>query len=122
MKHIALAEQVINMLLEGENDILSQLREQFENALVISEEDSEAGFFINFKVKETVNQSKLDTFHIGDVFGNYEDVKYAVGFILFVENGYISMLEGYVNALDKWPKNDIAINLVYFNMPRDIVF
>lgn len=45
------------------------------------------------------------SFHIGDVDGNIDGIENAVGFVLYVKNGYITLLKGYTNVVDIWPKS-----------------
>jgi len=56
---------------------------------------------------------KNKSFHIGDVDGNIDGIEGAVGFVLYVKNGYITLLEGYTNAVDTWPKSYDEIVLSY---------
>lgn len=44
MKHKELANQVMKMLLSGDEEVLLTLREQYERAVIVSEEDTGAGF------------------------------------------------------------------------------
>ncbi|MBN1467086.1 MAG: hypothetical protein JW924_00030 [Fusobacteriaceae bacterium] len=104
---------VMEMLLDGENEILSKLRKQYEHSKVISREFSTAGFFISFTVEdrgELCLEGK--SFYIGDVGGIVNGIESAIGFILFIKNGYISLLEGYTNIIDNWPTNE-EITLAY---------
>ena len=121
MKHIKLANRVIEMLLNGEDEMLSLLRNQYENADIISEEDNEVGFYINYQVKnENIITKKYNTtFQIGDVDGIVNGLQGAVGFILYIKNGYLMMLEGYTNLINKWPETDSQIELSYDTVERD---
>ncbi|MCM1091553.1 MAG: hypothetical protein NC092_05695 [Butyrivibrio sp.] len=121
MSHIRLADQVMNLLLNGEDEVLRILREQYKNAGIVLEEDNEAGFYINYYVDRTINPISLvnSTFQIGDVDGMINGIDGAVGFILYIKDGYLEMLEGYTNAVDKWPETDAEINLDYDSQPRN---
>lgn len=121
MKHNKLADRVMNLLLDGEDEVLSVLRDQYKNANIISEEDEEAGFYINYQVNTAliIPNNYNTTFQIGDVDGTVDNIDEAVGFILYIKNGYIAMLEGYTNVIDKWPKLDSQIVLKYDKKQRD---
>ncbi|MFR8011659.1 MAG: hypothetical protein ACLU8W_07875 [Clostridia bacterium] len=114
MKHIKLANQVIEMLLKGEDEVLVRLRSQMENVKSISEESSTVGFYINYEVdKYVIDISNCKSnFQIGDVDGCVDGIKNAVGFVLYINNGFITCLEGYT-ILDSWPDSDSMIELEY---------
>ena len=59
-----------------------------------------------------------DTFQIGDVDGEVNNIDGAL-FILYVKNGYLTMLEGYTNIIDSWPETDYVIKLKYDMIPRN---
>lgn len=105
--------KLIEMLLDGENEILSMLRKQYEQSKVVSREFSAVGFYITFIV-EGRDELCLDgkSFYIGDVYGVVNGIEGAIGFILYIENGYISLLEGYTNIIENWPANE-EITLTY---------
>lgn len=121
MRHIKLANQVVEMLLSGKDEVLSILREQYKNANVVSEENDEVGFYINYQVDEAtmIPDQYNSTFQIGDVDGVVDDINGAVGFVLYIKNGYLIMLEGYTNIIDRWPEIDSKIKLKYETEQRD---
>ena len=106
--------KLMEMLLAGEDKMLSTLREQYASAKIISRERSEVGFFTSFSLDDR-NDLKIDnkSFQIGDVDGLINGINGAVGFILYIKNGFISTLEGYTNINDKWPESDEEIVLIY---------
>ena len=114
MNHEAFEKKLMEMLLVGDNDVLTQLRKQYELATVTSREFSDVGFYTSFSLQNRHDLCIDDkTFQIGDVDGVINGIEGAVGFILFIKNGFISMLEGYTNAIDKWPKSNEEIILTY---------
>lgn len=121
MKHIRLANQVITMLLDGNDEILLMLMKQYKKSIVISEEESKVGFYINYQVERQLRipEEYNGTFQIGDVDGEVNNVDEALGFILYVKNGYLTMLEGYTNIIDSWPETDSVIKLKYDMIPRN---
>lgn len=101
-----LERQVIHHLLLGKNDILAVLRAQFEAATVKSKEYSGAGFFIYFEIpKEAPRLSSAYSFEINDVAARIAGLQNGAGFTLFIKNGIINMLEGYVFGEELWPKS-----------------
>lgn len=123
MEHDELAERVMKMLLAGEEEVLAVLREQYASARVVSREDSGAGFYICFQVDTArrTGDEVRSTFQIGDVDGEVDGMKGAVGFVLFIKSGCLIMLEGYTCGIDKWPETDADIKLSYntASMQRD---
>lgn len=115
MKHIELTEQVIEMLLDGDEEVLYLLKKQYRSAEIISQEVEEVGFYVNFRVEnfDIKAESFNRTFQIGDVDGNVDGIAGAVGFILYVKDGFLTMLEGYTNIIDDWPNTDSLIKLEY---------
>lgn len=93
---------VINMLLDGDHPFLDVLREQFAVSEVASREFSGAGFYLNLRVPGTSPRlPELKRLCISDVVGSIPSVLGGVGFVLYVENGVLSVLEGYTNG-DDW--------------------
>lgn len=121
MKHTGLANQVITMLLNGNDEVLLMLMEQYKKSVVVSEEYSEVGFYIDYQIDKElrISDEYHDTFQIGDVDGEVNNIKEAVGFILYVKNSYLTMLEGYTNIIDRWPETDSKIKLKYDMTPRN---
>lgn len=103
---------VMTKLLSGEDPILSLLREQFKKALVEKREFTRTGFFTDFYFKNPVQQiESCKNFHIGDVAGTINDT--GVDFVLFIDNGLISLLEGYTFG-DPWPEHINKFELGYW--------
>lgn len=123
MIHEKLVKDVMNMLLDGESDLLQIIRKQYNIANIKSVEDTGVGFYINFEVPDIglKLQSPIDSISFGDVYGIYDGIFGAVGFVLFIRNGFLSCLEGYSNIGDLWPADDNAIKLCYSTQgERDI--
>lgn len=74
MKHKELADQVMKMLLSGDEEVLSTLRKQYETAVIVSEEDTGVGFFICYQVDSTIRigEEFKATFQIGDIDGEVD--------------------------------------------------
>jgi hypothetical protein len=73
------------------------LRLQIDNAQVVRFENSGAGFFCCLKVATEApflnEKSPLD-----GAYGNVLGVEHGMGFIVFLENGRLSFIEGYCNG------------------------
>jgi hypothetical protein len=106
MEHVEFEVKLMEMLLSGDDEILNKLMKQYEVAKIVSREFSDAGFYTSFLVENISDLCIMNkSFHIGDVDGNIDGIENAVGFVLYVKNGNITLLEGYTNVVDIWPKS-----------------
>ena len=110
-------KNVMDKMLFGLNELLGELKEQYNGLKIVSVEETGVGFYVDFEtenntVKALDEKVFLQKFQIGDVYGNVEGIIDAVGFILFVKDGFITMLEAYTNGIDSWP-DDNDIELIY---------
>ena len=99
------------MMLEGEDDVRSVLRQQLRCLQVSSREFTGVGFFshltVDSKVPRVVGEPK---FILGDVEGTADNVEHGFGFVLFVEDGALSMLEGFTYD-EPWPSEFQGLRL-----------
>jgi hypothetical protein len=112
----------MTMLLAGDDSTLLQLRKQYASADIVSKERSPVGFFTRFSLQGKTGLRVDDkTFQIGDVDGSIDGVSGSVGFVFFVKNGLLLMLEGHTCAADRWPDDEGEIVLTYLSgEERDI--
>ena len=110
---VDLEYRVMEMLLAGDRDILSILRKQLSGISVLSRELSGNGFYTTYSIASELSRIKgYPTFRLGDVNGTANNVEYGLGFLLYIESGSISMLEGYTYG-EPWPKKLENLKLVY---------
>lgn len=101
------------MLLCGEDEVLTILREQAKQAQVTSREMTGVGYFTKFLVPLAVPRLPgCPTFKIGDVNGAADNIKHGLGFLLYVTDGALSMLEGYTYD-EPWPNEVHGLTLTY---------
>jgi hypothetical protein len=101
------------MLLAGDDPIFSSLRDQAEQLIVSSREMTGVGFFTEFAVARGAAQPPVDrSFRLGGVSGIADGVRHGLGFVLFVENGLLHMLEGYTYD-EPWPDEVRGLRLSY---------
>jgi hypothetical protein len=86
------------------------LRTQIENVSVLRRENTGAGFFTYLSTRrtETAPQIKTDTREC-HVVAKIGDIENALGFILWVREGYVHCLEGYTLALESTSKIDLSV-------------
>jgi hypothetical protein len=84
--------EATRLLLDGESH---RLREQY-HAADTRVERSGAGFFVHFDVPDDIE--RIDTGErtvIHGVHATMDCLQYGMGFVLFVDDGLLSMVEGY---------------------------
>lgn len=99
-----LEKQVLEALLSGHDEVLAILRQQAKQLGVVSREMTGAGFYTEFLVPPAAPRVPGDpTFKLGDVNGTADNVRHGLGFLLYVEGGVLSILEGYTYD-EPWPE------------------
>src|SRR5688500_12929085 len=97
-----LADAVMKRLLAADIPIAPELRAQYAVATVVSTELTGVGFFVDYDVPAAAPRIVPANLEMGD--GATLTNGIAVGFVLFVRDGVISMLEGYTYD-DPWPED-----------------
>lgn len=101
------------MLLAGDDEALAVLRQQIEQAQVFSRKLTGVGFYTTFSISsEVARLAGRPTFKFGDVDATAENIKYGLGFLLYVTDGAVAILEGYTYD-DPWPNNVDGLVLTY---------
>src|SRR4051812_30492151 len=92
----ALETAVLDMLLAGDHPVLACLREQRAAATIVSRSFSGVGFFVDFAVPDSAARcgSKPD-YTLSDVEATIDGLAHGAGFVIFVRDGRITMLEGF---------------------------
>ena len=115
-------KKTLEMLLDGDDSMLANLRRQLEVVIVSTREISGSGFFTHFILPQTSMVSAINpdaNFKIGDVNATIEGLNFGAGFLLYVENGVISMLEAY-SYDEPWPDTTDKFCISYVNGERDL--
>ncbi|MEN6413984.1 MAG: hypothetical protein ABFC84_14675 [Veillonellales bacterium] len=115
-------KEVMLKLLDGQDDNLAVLRDQYAQSAVKKREYSGTGFFTSFEIPDDISKLKTSkSIQLGDVVAEIKGVKDGVGFVLFIKNGVIDFLEGYTYGEEKWPKEISEYKLSYFSgLKRDM--
>lgn len=118
MKDLTILEQaVMQELLDGDDDILSILREQLKAAQVVKRELTGMGFYTTFEVSADAARAGDQTFKFGDVVASLPGLKHGAGFLLYVKLGVLQMLEGY-SYDEPWPQETSEFKLSYTSGQR----
>lgn len=101
-------DYVMTRLICRIGDKSSFYLDQYKNAKILNIDENSEGFFVDFSCEHSSNLDlfKDDNMVVDGLYGNTQEVKNAVGFILFIRDGRISCLEGYNNGVDSWPSDD----------------
>jgi len=118
MDHIE--STAMNMLLAGDHLTLANLHHQLRAATVSAREYTGVGFFTKFSVPEGIPRLEgVKRLVIGDVYADMEDMAYGVGFLLFVKDGALNMLECFCNG-DQYPEHPV-LTRIYYMGPKSTV-
>ena len=89
-----LAEDVMDLLLDREHPSFQTLRDQYRSATT-DVSVTKSGFFVDFGVPDGADRLPTEAdFQFGDVEAELEELDYGMTFVLFVEDGRLSLLEG----------------------------
>ena len=103
---------VLNKLLDGDLSLLIQLRRQLELCTIKKREFTSYGFFTTLAIPEDIPMIPGLNIKFGDVIADIPGLTYGAGFVLYIKNGILDMLEGY--SYDEiWPENISSFNLKY---------
>jgi hypothetical protein len=106
-------QEVMRMLLDGDDAALTILSLQFTAAEVKSRELTGAGFFIEFEVPSSFTPvAGRSSFSFGDVAAEIEGLDHGAGFDLHVRDGVLDYLEGYSHD-GPWPTTVQRFKLSY---------
>jgi hypothetical protein len=116
-----LERAVLEKLLAGDDERLAELREQLETTLVSKREMTGVGFFTTLSVLSSTHRLNNRSLELGGVIGEIPTLTYGAGFLLFVRDGFLDVLEGFVYGDEPWPKTISRFELRYTRPgPRDL--
>lgn len=115
-----LEQAVLDKLIAGNHPALHNLRTQANVAKMIERELTGCGFYVNFEVPVNIPALK-GNFQICDVNGEMEGLLFGAGFVLFIRNGYLDLLEGF-SYDEPWPEHIGKFTLSYLKEPRELSF
>jgi len=109
-----LEQTILTMLLAGEHPLLAVLREQLAVVEVENREFSGVGFFTELRVPPAAPRwDGAPRLIIGDVYAEMTGFTQPVGFLLFVNDGALDMLECFIHD-DQWPTTEPALVRAYY--------
>src|ERR1044071_4444144 len=92
-----LERDVIATILAPEHLVMRALRGQFDECHVVSRKATGVGFFTTVHVPSHVQPAPAapGRMHLGDVTATIDGLAHGAGFVLFVQDGVLDMLEGF---------------------------
>lgn len=112
---------VLDKILAGDEPAFSILREQLRSARVSKREYTGVGFFTEFEISSNAPRlAASKPIRFGDVLAEIDGMEHGAGFVLFIDSGLITMLEGYSNANEEWPAEVSSFRLSYWKPQRDL--
>ena len=114
-----LESEVLQLLLSGDHPTLEILRRQTLSATVLRHVKSSAGFCVYFGHESGSKRVPSPSrFQLCDVVAEIKGLQHGAGFVLFVEDGLISSLEGYSYG-ETWPENLDHFKLDFISQQRE---
>jgi hypothetical protein len=110
---------VLEKLLDGDHPVLVGLRRQLPGLSARSRERTGGGFFTTFAVANTDLSAPIASRSspFGDVEAAIRGLKDGAGFLLYIKQGQLHMLEGYSYG-EPWPEHVDEFSLVYSSGDR----
>jgi hypothetical protein len=107
------ASEILERMLAGDHEVLSELRAQVPSAEVRSIEASEYGTLIDLWVADDAGQLGVaHRFALDDLFGKVDGVDGEVGFQLHIVRGRLKTIEAWVTSPD-WPAEPRLVDSWY---------
>ena len=103
---------IIEKFVNGDHPILGELRRQLELSSVRKREMTGVGFYLYLDVPEDSLSMPSADFILDDVNANIAELRHGAGFVLYVRDGRLSMLEGF-SYDEPWPDNISEYSLKY---------
>lgn len=99
-----LEKAVLDVLLDKPGEPFDTIRQQLSHAVVSQRELTGVGFFTDIVIPSDapVRRDLMDEV-IGHVSAVLPGLQHGAGFLLFIRDGVVSMLEGYTYGGEWWP-------------------
>ncbi len=116
-----LERTILDKILDGDHPALATLRKQLDACRVKERTLSGKGFFTELHLPDDAPRAALHKTRVrfGDVIADIEGVPHGAGFLLFIDDGRLTMLEGYTFE-GPWPEHPKLQRLSYVSEPRDL--
>ncbi len=114
-----LERAVLEKLCSGDHPVWRALRRQAQVATVASRELTGVGFFTTLELPPDIERAptRPGRLHLGDVEAVVPGLRNGAGFVLFVQDGIIELLEGY-SYDEPWPEQILTVELRFLHPGR----
>jgi len=103
---------VLTKMLDGAHPVLNALRDQVDHATGVVREFTGVGFWTDIELPSAWHAASVSNFELSDVGAEAASVQHGVGFVLFIRDGLLSMLEGFTYD-EPWPDDLGPFTLSY---------
>jgi hypothetical protein len=118
----SLESAVMTKVLEGDHPVLAVLREQLVRAWVTERRMTGVGFFTDIGVPgDTAIASTGRSLRFGDVVARIPSLEHGAGFVVYVDDGRLSGLEGYTFD-EAWPETVDGFSVGFVSGERSLGF
>lgn len=92
-----LERDALAIILAPDHPVMNALRRQFERCQVASRETTGVGFFTTLEIAPDVEAApvKPGRMDLSDVTATIDGLEHGAGFVLFVQDGVLDVLEGF---------------------------
>ena len=111
-------EESMSMILKGNNSVMQTLRAQYGDAHKTIER-SEIGCYVTYSFSKIIPLLDQENFEIEDVYMKVSTLSSPIGFILYVRNGRIAVLELHTYGDDMLPEDFKDYSFFYANYSND---
>jgi len=103
---------VMTKIISENPELSTKLKKQYDSAIIVNREFTGVGFFTTFEI--TDKTSRLENYlnlELGNTQARIEGLEFGAGFVLFVRNGLIELLECFSYGGETWPSQVISFSL-----------
>jgi len=97
-----LERSALTLILNHPGEPFASVSAQLAHASVAQREHTGVGFFTTFSIPVRLD---LPDMELGGISAEHPEVRYGVGFILFIRRGTVACLEAYTYD-DPWPEDE----------------
>jgi hypothetical protein len=108
---------VLDLLLAGDHPVLAALRDQLAGATVKGRQHTGVGFFTDFSPAKDAVPAPVRKLRFGDVQATIDGLQHGADFVLFVDDGLLTMLEGF-SYDEPWPAEIVGFSVSYSDPAR----
>ena len=108
----SLEKNIIEKILRYSDDVVKEvLYKQYESIVVVNRSYTGTGFYTEFSIKDPdLIIDKNIQFKLGKIHAKIKGLKNGAGFVLYIKDGVIKMLEAYCYD-ESWPNNAEIIEI-----------